>query len=79
MTQKYKDDVVYAPGTVIVSAVGEVSDLKQVVEPVLQPNFESTLLYVDMSGDSFKLGGSSFAQVVGKIGTEAPTIKSASN
>ena len=79
MTQKYKDDVVYAPGTVIVSAVGEVSDLKQVVEPVLQPNFESTLLYVDMSGDDFKLGGSSFAQVVGKIGTSAPTIKSASN
>lgn len=79
MTQKYKDDVVYAPGTVIVSAVGEVSDLKQVVEPVLQPNFESTLLYIDMSGDSFKLGGSSFAQVVGKIGTEAPTIKSAAN
>ncbi|WP_286757223.1 phosphoribosylformylglycinamidine synthase [Roseivirga sp. UBA838] len=79
MTQKYKDDVVYAPGTVIVSAVGEVSDLKQVVEPVLQPNFESTLLYVDMSGDGFKLGGSSFAQVVGKIGTAAPTIKSASN
>lgn len=79
MTQKYKDDVVYAPGTVIVSAVGEVSDLKQVVEPVLQPNFESTLLYVDMSGDSFKLGGSSFAQVVGKIGTEAPSIKNASN
>ena len=79
MTQKYKDDVVYAPGTVIVSAVGEVSDLKQVVEPVLQPNFESTLLYIDLSGDEFKLGGSSFAQVVGKIGTEAPTIKSASN
>ncbi|WP_286746223.1 phosphoribosylformylglycinamidine synthase [Roseivirga sp. UBA1976] len=78
MTQKYKDDVVYAPGTVIVSAVGEVSDLKQVVEPVLQPNFESTLLYVDMSGDDFKLGGSSFAQIVGKIGTSAPTIKSAS-
>ena len=32
-----------------------------------------------MSGDSFKLGGSSFAQVVGKIGTEAPSIKSATN
>ncbi|RKQ49423.1 phosphoribosylformylglycinamidine synthase [Roseivirga pacifica] len=79
MTQKYKDDVVYAPGTVIVSAVGEVSNLKQVVEPVLQPNFDSTLLYIDLSGDDFKLGGSSFAQVLGKIGTSAPTIKSASN
>ena len=39
MTQKYKDDVVYAPGTVIVSAVGEVDDLKKVVEPVIQPDF----------------------------------------
>jgi phosphoribosylformylglycinamidine synthase len=33
MTQKYKDDVVYAPGTVIVSASGEVSDVRKVVEP----------------------------------------------
>lgn len=77
MTQKYKDEVVYAPGTVIVSAIGEVSDLKKVVEPVIQKNFDSTLLYIDLSGDDFKLGGSSFAQVVGKIGTNAPTIKSA--
>jgi phosphoribosylformylglycinamidine synthase len=77
MTQKYKDDVVYAPGTVIVSAVGEVSDLKKVVEPVIQPDFESSLLYIDLSGDEFKLGGSSFAQIVGKIGTNAPSIKSA--
>lgn len=77
MTQKYKDEVVYAPGTVIVSAVGEVDGLKKVVEPVIQPDFESTLLYVDLSGDEFKLGGSSFAQVVGKIGTNSPSIKSA--
>jgi phosphoribosylformylglycinamidine synthase len=77
MTQKYKEDVVYAPGTVIVSAVGEVDDLKKVVEPVIQPNFDSTLLYIDLSGDAFKLGGSSFAQVLGKIGAQAPSIKSA--
>lgn len=77
MTQKYKDDVVYAPGTVIVSAVGEVDDLKKVVEPVIKKDFESSLIYIDLSGDEFKLGGSSFAQVVGKIGTNAPTIKSA--
>ena len=77
MTQKYKDDVVYTPGTVIVSAVGEVSDLKQVVEPIMQPDFDSTLIYIDLSGDAFKLGGSSLAQILGKIGAEAPSIKSA--
>lgn len=74
MTQKYKDGVVYAPGTVIISAGGEVTDLKKVVEPVLQPDFDSTLLYINLSDGEFKLGGSSFAQVVGKVGTSAPTV-----
>ena len=77
MTQKYKDGVVYAPGTVIISAGAEVIDLKQIVEPVLQPNFDSTLLYVNLSDGEFKLGGSSFAQVVGKVGTSAPTVDDA--
>ncbi len=74
MTQKYKDDVVYSPGTVIISAAGSVSDLKKVVEPVLQPDFESTLLYVDLSDGKFSLAGSSFAQTLSKVGKTAPTI-----
>lgn len=74
MTQKYKDDVVYAPGTVIVSAVGEVSDVKQVVEPVLAPDFDTELLYIDLAGSPSHLGGSSFAQVLGQVGTKAPFI-----
>ncbi len=77
MTQKYKNDVVYAPGTVIISAVGEVSDLTKIVEPVLKPNYDSSILYIDLSEDDFKLGGSSFAQTLNKIGNSAPHIKSA--
>ena len=77
MTQKYKDDVVYAPGTVIISAVGEVTHLNKVVEPVLKPNYESSMVYIDLSEDDFKLGGSSFAQTLNKIGDSAPHIKSA--
>jgi phosphoribosylformylglycinamidine synthase len=74
MTQKYKDGVVYSPGTVIISAVGEVSNLKQVVEPVIQNVPDSTLIYIDFSGNDFKLGGSSFAQIVNRLGTSAPRI-----
>ena len=77
MTQKYKNDVVYAPGTVIISAVGEVSNLTKVVEPVLKPNYDSSMVYIDLSEDDFKLGGSSFAQTLNKIGNSAPHIKSA--
>jgi len=74
MTQKYKDQVVYAPGTVIISAAGEVSDVRKIVEPVLRPDPESRLIYIDMAKDGFILGGSSFAQYKNKLGAQAPTV-----
>jgi len=76
MTQKYPGGKkVYSPGTVIVSAAGPVADVKKIVEPVIRPDTDSYLLYLDLSNDDFKLGGSSFAQSMGKIGKEAPMIK----
>ncbi|PWJ42501.1 phosphoribosylformylglycinamidine synthase [Sediminitomix flava] len=75
MTQKYEGDTVYSPGTVIISSVGEVTDLKKIVTPDAKEG--ATLVYVDFSQDGFKLGGSSFAQVVNKIGQEVPTVNSA--
>ena len=74
MTQKYKDDVVYAPGTVIVSASGEVSDVKKVIEPVLVNNPSKPLYYIDLSSTDFALGGSAFSQIVNKMGQDAPTV-----
>jgi len=76
MTQKYPDgEKVYAPGTVIISAVAEVSDIKAVIKPVVQPEFTSTLIYIDFSADSLKTGGSSLAQVLNELGDAAPTVK----
>lgn len=78
MTQKYPDgSVVIAPGTVIISAAAEVEDIRKTVTPALQPRPESHILYIDFSGDTFKLGGSSFAQVLNLLGTEAPAVKDA--
>ena len=76
MTQKYKDgDMVYSPGTVIISAAGEVTDIRKVVEPVIRHCDDSLLIYIDLSKDKLKLGGSSFAQVNKKTGRYVPTIK----
>ena len=76
MTQKYGDDeVVYAPGTVIISAAGEVTDISKVVEPVLQNVDESIILHIDLSKDTFKLGGSSFGQVINKLGSNTPRVQ----
>ncbi|MCB0380076.1 MAG: phosphoribosylformylglycinamidine synthase [Flavobacteriales bacterium] len=74
MVQKYKDDKVYAPGTVIITASGEVSDIKKVVEPVLVNDENSSLILVDFSKGTFELGGSSFAQVVNRLGEDTPTV-----
>lgn len=75
MTQKYRNQVVYAPGTVIISAAGEVTDVHKIVDPVVVPDPETRIIYVDLSKDTFKLGGSSFAQFCNKLGNEAPTVK----
>ncbi len=76
MKQKYKDGEVISPGTVIISAAGNCNDINKVVEPVLQRNGGS-IYYINISQDSFKLGGSSFAQTLNTIGNNAPTVKSA--
>ncbi len=76
MTQKYGDDKVFAPGTVIISAAGEVADVKKTVTPVAQAK-NSTFYYVDFSGDELKLGGSAFAQTLNALGQDAPTVKDA--
>lgn len=77
MTQKYKDQVVYSPGTVIISASGQVSDIRKIVGPVMVNDPNSSLIYIDMSSDSLKLGGSSFAQIINCMGDDAPTVKDA--
>ena len=78
MTQKYPDGKkVISPGTVIVSAIGECSDVNNVISPVLKANADQPLWYIDLSKDDLKLGGSSFAQIIKKLGTETPTIADA--
>jgi phosphoribosylformylglycinamidine synthase len=74
MKQKYPNEEVIAPGTVIISAGGNCNDIKKVVEPVLQIDGGS-IYYINLSQDDFKLGGTSFAQVLNTVGTEVPTIK----
>ncbi|NQX30483.1 phosphoribosylformylglycinamidine synthase [Pedobacter boryungensis] len=76
MKQKYKDGDVIAPGTVIISAGGNCDDITKVVEPVLQKDGGS-IYYINLSNDSYKLGGSSFAQILNKIGAETPDVKDA--
>ena len=75
MKQKYKDMEVISPGTVVISAAAHCDDIKKVVEPVLTKEEGNKIFYVNLSSDNFKLGGSSFAQILNKLGNEAPSIQ----
>ena len=76
MKQKYPNEDVISPGTVIISAAANCNDITKIVEPVFQKDGGS-IYYINISQDEFKLGGSSFGQIVNKIGNETPTVKSA--
>jgi phosphoribosylformylglycinamidine synthase len=75
MKQKYPNEDVIAPGTVIISAAGHCSDINKVVEPVFQKNADNKIYHIDFSNDAFQLGGSSFAQATSGIGSKSPDIK----
>ncbi len=75
MTQKYGDQKVFAPGTVIISAAGEVKDVKKTVSPVIR-NTASAIYYIDFSNSSLELGGSALAQTLDRLGSKAPSIES---
>ncbi len=77
MTQKYGNEKVFSPGTVIISAGAEVSDVKKTVSPVLVNDPKSAVYYIDFSFDNHKLGGSVLAQTLNKLGDEVPTVQDA--
>ena len=76
LSQQYPNgEKIISPGTVIVSAGGEVSDVRKVVSPVLVNDKNSSIYHIDFSFDEQRLGGSAFAQSLGFVGDDVPTVK----
>ncbi|SFG65648.1 phosphoribosylformylglycinamidine synthase [Prevotella sp. KH2C16] len=73
LSQQYPDgEKIISPGTVIVTSGGEVSDIRKVVSPVLVNDKRSSLYHIDFSFQPARLGGSAFAQSLGKVGDNVP-------
>jgi len=78
LTQQYPNgEKIISPGTVIVTSGGEVSDIRKVVSPVIVNDKNSSLYYIDFSFCPHRLGGSAFAQSLGKVGSDVPTVENA--
>ena len=54
MKQKYPNEEVISPGTVIISAAANCNDITKVVEPVFQKD-SGPIYYINLSQDDFKL------------------------
>lgn len=76
MKQKYKDEEVIAPGTVIISAAGHCDAVDKVITPNLQAG-GGDVYHIDLSDNTAALGGSAYAQLNRAIGTKAPDVAKA--
>jgi len=75
LSQQYPGgEKIIAPGTVIVTSGGEVTDVRKVVSPVIVNDKHASLYYIDFSFCPQSLGGSAFAQSLGKVGDDVPTV-----
>ena len=68
MKQKYKDQEVLSPGTVIISAAANCSDITNIIEPQFKLNNEN-IYYINLSGNNFNIGGSAFSQSLNFVGS----------
>ncbi len=76
LSQQYPNgEKIISPGTVIVTSGGEVSNIKNVVSPVLVNDKNSSLYHIDFSFDHLHMGGSALAQSLGHVGEDVPTVR----
>ena len=69
---------IIAPVSLIVTAFAQVDDVRRTLTPQLQlDDGETQLLWLDLARGQRRLGGSTLAQVYGRIGHETPDVDNA--
>ena len=79
MKQKYPDQEVLSPGTVVISAAAVTDDIKRVVEPVMKQKVGSKMYWVNLSGERPTTAGTAAAQTRNAIGGRAAGIANMDN
>ena len=69
------EEVVKAPGALVISAYVSCPDITQTVTPNLELPGRGRLLLIDLGGARHRLGGSALAQVFKQIGDSAPDLE----
>ena len=77
MAAKVGEEIVKAPGTLVVSVYAGCPDIALTVTPDIKHAGRSTLLFVDLSDRHTRLGGSALAQTFKQLGNECPDCNTA--
>lgn len=78
MAARAADEVVKAPGNLVISAYVTCPDITKTVTPDLKLGDDGILLHVDLSKGKRRLGGSALAQVFDQVGDECPDLEDVS-
>ena len=76
MAAQVGDDIVKAPGEVVVSAYAAISDITKVVTPDIKLPGKTKLIFIDIASGKNRIGGSAIAQVLKQVGDETPDVDS---
>ncbi len=74
MATKEDGHIVKAPGQLVIAAYATMSDVRVKVTPDLKAE-GNALLFIDLSGNQYRLGGSALAQTFQQVGDEAPDLE----
>ena len=77
MAAKVGEEVVKAPGTLVVSVYAGCPDISLTVTPDIKHAGRSSLVFVDLSGGHARLGGSALAQTFKQLGDASPDCDTA--
>ena len=77
MAAKVGEEVVKAPGTLVVSVYAGCPDISLTVTPDIKHAGRSSLVFVDLSGGHARLGGSALAQTFKQLGDVTPDCDTA--
>jgi phosphoribosylformylglycinamidine synthase len=74
MATRVGEEIVKSPRELVISAYATMPDITKVVTPDIKKPGQSALIFIDITKDQARLGGSALAQVYGQIGNDSPDV-----
>ena len=74
MATRVGEEIVKSPRELVISTYATMPDITKVVTPDIKNPGHSQLIFIDITKDQVRLGGSALAQVYGQIGNDSPDV-----